>query len=127
MRPGADAAFLLALVHTLFEEELVSLGAAESLVADLEAVRAIAKEFSPEAVASHCAIPATQIRRIARVAKLSGAPEAKAAGVELHVRIGDAVAVGDPLYTVHAETPGELDYALEYAAANRDVVYIGEG
>ena len=72
-------------------------------------------------------VAAVDNRRIARVAKLSGAPEAKAAGVELHVRIGEAVAVGDPLYTVHAETPGELDYALEYAAANRDVVYIGEG
>jgi thymidine phosphorylase len=72
-------------------------------------------------------VAAIDNRRIARVAKLCGAPEAKAAGVALHVRIGDATAVGDPIYTVHAETPGELAYALEYAAANRDVVYIGEG
>jgi thymidine phosphorylase len=71
-------------------------------------------------------VAAIDNRRIARVAKLSGAPEAKAAGVDLHVRIGDAVAAGDPLYSVHAESPGELDYALDYATANRDVVYIGE-
>jgi thymidine phosphorylase len=71
-------------------------------------------------------VAAIDNRRIARVAKLSGAPEAKAAGVDLHVRIGDVVAAGDPLYSIHAESPGELDYALDYAAANRDVVYIGE-
>jgi thymidine phosphorylase len=65
-------------------------------------------------------------RRIARVAKLSGAPSSKAAGVEMHVRVGDAVRTGAPLYTIHAETPGELAYALDYAAANRDAVAIQE-
>jgi thymidine phosphorylase len=57
-------------------------------------------------------------RKIARLAKLAGAPEAKAAGVELHVRLGDFVAVGQPLCTIHADAPGELAYALDYAAAN---------
>jgi thymidine phosphorylase len=60
-------------------------------------------------------------RRIATLAKLAGAPEAKAAGVELHARVGDKVARGDPLCTVHAETPGELAYALAYAVANPDI------
>lgn len=55
-------------------------------------------------------------RRIAKLAKLAGAPDSKAAGIELHVRLGDAVAGGQPLCTVHAETPGELQYALEYAS-----------
>jgi thymidine phosphorylase len=63
-------------------------------------------------------------RRIARLAKLAGAPDDKAAGVDLHVAVGDSVAAGQPLCTVHAEAPGELAYALGYAAANRDIIAI---
>jgi thymidine phosphorylase len=63
-------------------------------------------------------------RRIARLAKLAGAPDDKAAGVDLHVTVGDLVASGQPLCTVHAEAPGELAYAFGYAAANRDIVEI---
>lgn len=61
-------------------------------------------------------------RRIARLAKLAGAPDDKAAGVDLHVRLGDAVERGQPLCTVHANAPGELKYAFDYASANRDVI-----
>lgn len=53
-------------------------------------------------------------RRLSRIAKLAGAPQAPAAGLELHHRLGEAVARGEPLYTVHAQTPGELSYALDY-------------
>ena len=60
-------------------------------------------------------------RRLARVAKLAGAPDAKAAGVELHVRVNDVIESGQPLYTIHAEAPGELAYALEYAAGNANI------
>lgn len=66
-------------------------------------------------------IDAIDNRRVATLAKLAGAPEAKAAGVELHVRLGDKVMRGDTLCTVHAETPGELAYALTYAGANPDI------
>ncbi len=66
IRPATDAAFLLALVHTLFEEKLVDLGAAAGLVAGLDTVEAIAREFVPEAVAEYCGVPAADIRRIAR-------------------------------------------------------------
>ena len=65
-------------------------------------------------------------RRLATVAKLAGAPEAKAAGVELHVHIGDTAARGTALYTVHAESPGELAYSVEYAQANGDIVKVAE-
>lgn len=61
-------------------------------------------------------------RRLARVAKLAGAPEAKAAGVEMHQWLGNPVQRGEPLFTVHAETPGELAYALDYVAANSDLL-----
>ncbi len=60
-------------------------------------------------------------RKLSRLAKLAGAPDDKAAGLELHVRIGDVITVGQPLVTVHAETEGELGYAMEYAHANPDM------
>lgn len=63
-------------------------------------------------------------RKVSRLAKLAGAPDDKAAGVEMHVRLGDAILAGEPLLTVHAEAPGELDYALAYAAANIDMIQI---
>ena len=65
-------------------------------------------------------------RRIAQIAKLAGAPAAPAAGVALAVRVGDTVAVGDTLYTVHAETPGELAYALDFIARENQVIRIGD-
>ena len=61
-------------------------------------------------------------RRLARVAKLAGAPSDPAAGLFLHVRLGDIVAAGQPLFTVHAESVGELDYALRYAAALGEII-----
>lgn len=63
-------------------------------------------------------------RRLARVAKLSGAPRASSAGVDLHVRLGQRVEKGAPLYTVHAEAPGELEYALAYATQHPDIVLV---
>ncbi len=65
-------------------------------------------------------------RRIARIAKLAGAPEAKAAGLELQVRVGDPVIVGAPLFTIHAESPGELAYSLDYALRGPEVVAVLE-
>jgi len=63
-------------------------------------------------------------RVLARIAKLAGAPDDKAAGVELHVHLGMTVARGQPLYTLQAETHGELAYALEYVARHPDVIEI---
>ncbi len=65
-------------------------------------------------------------RLIAKLAKLAGAPEAKAAGVELHAKVGNPVSAGEPLCTVHADTPGELVYALHYAAANPGMIRVEE-
>lgn len=60
-------------------------------------------------------------RRLSKVAKLAGAPDAKSAGIQLHVALGDEVDRNQPLYTIHAEAPGELDYAMAYANANSDI------
>lgn len=66
IRPGSDAAFLLAIVHTLFAEGLVDLGEARGLVAGLDAVESVVAEFAPERVAGFCGIAAETTRRIAR-------------------------------------------------------------
>lgn len=63
-------------------------------------------------------------RKISKLAKLAGAPDAKAAGVELHAKLTNAVIAGQPLCTVHAAAPGELAYALNYASANPDIIRI---
>lgn len=65
-------------------------------------------------------------RRIARLAKLAGAPRAVTAGLELFVHLGDTVQRGDPLLAIHAESEGELDYALLYYLDNRDMIRAGE-
>ncbi|ARU58378.1 thymidine phosphorylase [Oleiphilus messinensis] len=65
-------------------------------------------------------------RILARLASLAGAPNAKAAGLDLHVRLGDCVTLGDPLLTVYAEAPGELEYALDFLMSHPDGVHIGE-
>ena len=66
IRPGADAYFLFALVHVLFEERLVRLGRLAEHVAGLDALRAAAADFTPERVAPRCDIAASEIRRLAR-------------------------------------------------------------
>jgi len=65
-------------------------------------------------------------RRLARVAKLAGAPNAPAAGLELHTRVGTIVEKGQPLFTVHAEAPGELAYALAYVETNPNILQMEE-
>ncbi|MBX9773927.1 MAG: thymidine phosphorylase family protein [Xanthobacteraceae bacterium] len=71
-------------------------------------------------------VQAIDNRKIARLAKLAGAPDDKAAGVDLHVSLGDTVTARQPLCTVHAESPGELAYAFDYAAANPGIVMVRE-
>jgi thymidine phosphorylase len=61
-------------------------------------------------------------RRLAQIAKLAGAPEDKAAGLDIHVRIGERVMEEQPLYTIHAQSAGELEYALEFAKCGADII-----
>lgn len=61
-------------------------------------------------------------RHLAKAAKLAGAPDAKAAGLELHTPIGCQVTRGDPLFTLHAETSGELAYAQTYIEGHPPII-----
>lgn len=65
-RPGTDAALLFAIVHVLFDEDLVDLGELGEHVAGLEELRGLADEFSPEAVEQACGVGAAEIRELAR-------------------------------------------------------------
>jgi anaerobic selenocysteine-containing dehydrogenase len=78
IRPGTDAHLLLAMVHILFAEGLVDLGAAAAFVAGVDEVERLARDFSPEAVAPLCGIAPATIRRLAR--ELAAAPGAAVYG-----------------------------------------------
>ncbi len=71
-------------------------------------------------------VAAIDNRRLARAAKLAGAPKAPAAGITLHVALAAPVEQGQPLLTIHAESPGELAYAKTYAQAEQDMILISE-
>jgi anaerobic selenocysteine-containing dehydrogenase len=70
--PGTDAAWLLALLHTLFDEGLTAPGTMQPLLEQVDAVRAAVSDFTPEATAALTGIDAATTRRIAR--ELAAAP-----------------------------------------------------
>jgi thymidine phosphorylase len=65
-------------------------------------------------------------RCLARVAKLAGAPKAAAAGVSFHAPLGTCVAPGQPLLSIHAQSRGELAYALQFAEAQLNLISLQE-
>ncbi|WP_120993899.1 molybdopterin oxidoreductase family protein [Stutzerimonas urumqiensis] len=64
IRPGQDAALLLGLLNTLFEEGLVR--PSHLSVAGLDEVRTAIAAFTAEAMSVRCGVPAPAIRRLAR-------------------------------------------------------------
>ncbi|MDE2397159.1 MAG: thymidine phosphorylase family protein, partial [Burkholderiales bacterium] len=53
--------------------------------------------------------------RIARIARLAGAPQAAGAGLDLFVRVGSAVRRGQALYRIHAGFEADLGFARRAA------------
>ena len=66
IRPGGDAAFVLAMLQVLFEEERIDLGACRDLVNDLPRVRECVDRYTPESVAGVCGLEPETIRQVAR-------------------------------------------------------------
>jgi anaerobic selenocysteine-containing dehydrogenase len=66
IRPGTDACFLFALVHTLFAEGLVRLGRLAAFTDGVDAVRELAAPFSPEATAAVTGLAPAAVREVAR-------------------------------------------------------------
>lgn len=63
-------------------------------------------------------------RKLSRLAKLAGAPDAKAAGLYMNVSLGEEIDKGHEMLNIHAETSGELAYALEYARRSPDIIEV---
>ncbi|MEU8745551.1 molybdopterin-dependent oxidoreductase [Streptomyces parvulus] len=78
IRPGTDALLLAAIVHVLYEEDLVDLGALAPHVLGVDEVRAAVRDFTPEAVAAACDVEAGVTRALAR--ELAAAPTAAVYG-----------------------------------------------
>ncbi|MEO1574483.1 MAG: molybdopterin-dependent oxidoreductase, partial [Pseudomonadota bacterium] len=77
IRPGADAYFLLALLHELLRDG-PDLGRLTSHVVNVEHVEAAVRDFPPERVADLTGVPANTVRRIAN--DIRNAPTAVAYG-----------------------------------------------
>lgn len=86
----------------------------------------------PGVAAFHQSLPAMRDGRVtnidnrllARAAKLAGAPRAPSAGLWLGAHVGERVARGQPLFVLHAESRGELAYALDYVQHHPDIVRV---
>jgi anaerobic selenocysteine-containing dehydrogenase len=78
IRPGGDAALLLAMLHVLFAERLVDEAAVSKIAHGVADLRTIAARFSPERVAGAVGIDAGAIRTIATA--FARAPRAVAYG-----------------------------------------------
>jgi anaerobic selenocysteine-containing dehydrogenase len=66
IQPGTDALLLAAMACTIVEEGLEAPGALTEHLNGLDEIRALVRDFTPEAVAGACGIEAGEIRRMAR-------------------------------------------------------------
>ena len=74
IRPGSDALLLSAMVHTLFDEDLVDTGAIAEHLHGLEGLGEHFAAFSPEVVAAPTGMAAAEIRALTRA--FAAAPSA---------------------------------------------------
>jgi anaerobic selenocysteine-containing dehydrogenase len=130
IRPGADVFLLAALVHTLFAEQLVRLGAVADWVAGVAEVGQSVSPFTPEAVAPRCGISADTIRALART--LAETPRAA-----VYARIGTCTQEYGTLaswlvdvlnvLTGHLDTPGGAMFAKPAAFGSNTIGRPGSG
>lgn len=65
IRPGTDAFLLLAMINTLFAENLIALGSLAEFTDGIETLRQISQSFAPEKVEKQTGISASTIRQLA--------------------------------------------------------------
>lgn len=65
VRPGTDAAWLAAVLHTLFAHEEAGVGRLADHVVGLETLRAAVEPWTPERAAELCGIEASELRGLA--------------------------------------------------------------
>jgi len=78
IRPGTDAALLLAVAQVLFAEGRVRPGRLAAFTNGIDEVAGLCRDFAPEVVAATCGVSAAAIRRLAR--EISDAPRAAVYG-----------------------------------------------
>lgn len=59
-------------------------------------------------------------RKLAMLAKFTGAPDAPEAGVDFMLKLHQKVEKGQPMFTIYANTRDELEYAFEYYQQNHN-------
>lgn len=65
-------------------------------------------------------------RKLARLAKLAGAPFSLNSGLRLHMNVDSDIKIGDALFTLFSESEGEMAYALDYYRNNSDMFIVKE-
>lgn len=78
-------------------------------------------------VAAPCdgVVAALDCLRLARIARLAGAPIDKGAGVDLFKKVGDPVQQGEPLYRIHAAFDADFRFATRLAVDHNGYTVIG--
>ncbi|MEO7106589.1 MAG: molybdopterin-dependent oxidoreductase, partial [Rhodoferax sp.] len=130
IRPNADVFLLAAMVHTIFAEDLASLGNVAHWVNGVDAVAQAVAPFTPEAVAQRCGMGADTIRGLART--LATTPRAA-----VYARIGTCTQqygtlsswLVDVLNTItgHLDLPGGVLFAKSAAFASNTAGKSGIG
>ncbi|MFI0818407.1 molybdopterin oxidoreductase family protein [Streptomyces sp. NPDC021098] len=130
IRPGTDALLLFAMVWVLFDEGLVAPGEVGAHLSGIEEVKGLAADFTPEAVAGVCDVPAAEIRTLAR--EFAAAPRAVAYGrigsttVEFGTLTSWLVDVLGAL-TGNLDRPGGMMFPLSATGARERVAAPGKG
>jgi len=81
--------------------------------AELPALGELTHEVCAEQAGS---VGAIDNLRLARIARLAGAPQVSGAGVDLLRKAGDPVVAGQSLYRIHACYPADLSFARQLAS-----------
>ncbi|TAL63273.1 MAG: thymidine phosphorylase family protein [Bacteroidetes bacterium] len=63
-------------------------------------------------------------RKLARIAKLAGAPKSSRAGVWYNAHINSKISTRDLLFSIYADAKGELEYAKDYLKSINDLIII---
>jgi thymidine phosphorylase len=63
-------------------------------------------------------------RKLSRIAKLAGAPQSPSAGILYFAPLGKKIKKGDLLFSIYAESKGELEYAKEYLNSLTELIII---
>ena len=95
IRPGSDALFLLALLHTLFADDLVAPGHLAAFTTGLSELETALADFTPDFAAAHTGIKTDTIRRIAHEFAQAGARHLLWAHGCVNTALRRAVPVGD--------------------------------